>query len=357
MKIAIFHDVLENIGGGEKLVLTLARGLGADVISANADKAVLAKMGFSDVNVISLGNTIKIPPLKQMQLSWLFYNAGLSGKYDFFIFSGNWAHYAAFKHKPNLWYCHTPPRPFYDLYDTFLGRENLFGGLVFRAWAFFHRRFDQRAAARCERIIVNSKNVQKRVARYYNRESTIVYPPIDTEKYHYRKNGDFWLSVNRLYPEKRVGLQVDVFRELPEEKLVIVGGYIGKGDHAAGYAKKIMESVPRNVTFKGNVTEEEIIQLYSDCKAVITTSLDEDFGMVPLEAMASGKPVVAVKEGGYMETVVDGKTGFFSGPDKASLAKAVKAMNDPAKYRRACISRAKEFDKSIFIEKMKKLLY
>jgi len=356
MRIAIFHDVIENMGGGEKLVLTLARGLGADVISANVDKSIIAKMGFSDVNVISLGNTIKIPPLKQIHLSWMFWRADLRDEYDLFIFSGNWAHYASFRHKPNLWYCFTPPRPFYDLYQTFLGRENLLRGILFRAWVFAHRRFDQMAVARCEKIAADSKNVQKRIMRYYKRESTVIYPPVDSGIYKYNKNGDFWLSVNRLYPEKRVDLQIDVFRELPEEKLIIVGGHIEKGDHASGYANKLLENVPKNVTFKRNVTGKELIQLYADCKAVITTSLDEDFGMVPLEEMASGKPVVAVNEGGYKETVVHGKTGFLVNADKASLIKAVRAMKNPAKYRSACIARAKEFDTHILIESIKQLI-
>ncbi len=100
MKIAIFHDYIGTIGGGEKLVLTLARGLGADVITTDVDEDSVKKMGFEDVKIISLGETIKMPPLKQISVSLRFALCDFSKKYDFFIFSGNWAHYAARRHKP-----------------------------------------------------------------------------------------------------------------------------------------------------------------------------------------------------------------------------------------------------------------
>lgn len=102
VKIAIFHDYIGAIGGGEKLVLTLARGLGADVITTDVNEDSVRKMGFEDVRIISLGETIKVPPLKQISASLKFAMCNFSKKYDFFIFSGNWAHFAARRHKPNM---------------------------------------------------------------------------------------------------------------------------------------------------------------------------------------------------------------------------------------------------------------
>ena len=103
--------------------------------------------------------------------------------------------------------------------------------------------------------------------------------------------------MNRIYPEKRIDLQFEVFRKLPEERLVIIGGY-AEGDHAAKYYEKLIKNIPSNVEMRGAVTEEELIDLYARCKGLICTALDEDFGLTPVEAMASGKPVVAVNEGG-----------------------------------------------------------
>jgi glycosyltransferase involved in cell wall biosynthesis len=155
--------------------------------------------------------------------------------------------------------------------------------------------------------------------------------------------GDFWLSVNRLYPEKRIELQVEAFRKMPEEQLVIVGGY-SKGDHASRYAEKIGRNLPPNVNLRGEVTEDELRDLYARCKAHICTALDEDYGLTPLEAMASGKPVVAVNEGGYRETVTE-QTGLLVEPNVDKIAGAVRFIaKDPARYKEDCFSRAKEFD-------------
>jgi glycosyltransferase involved in cell wall biosynthesis len=184
----------------------------------------------------------------------------------------------------------------------------------------------------------------------------VIYPPVNTSKFRCDEYGDFWLSVNRIYPEKRIDLQFEVFKKLPEERLVVIGGF-AQGDHAAKYYEKLVKNIPGNVDIRGSVTEDELIDLYARCKGLICTALDEDFGLTPIEAMASGKPVVAVNEGGFKETVVHGKTGFLVGADKDDLVRAVKEIaKGPEKYKEACIERAQEFDTSLFLERFNKLI-
>lgn len=354
MKIAIFHDYIGTIGGGEKLVLILARELKADVITTDIDVDSIKKMEFEDVNIISLGGTVKLPPLKQISASIKFTLCDFSSKYDFFIFSGNWAPFAAKRHKPNLYYCHTPVRAFYDLYDSFLKRQSLFIKPLFISWVAIHRPISEYFMNNVEKIVVNSKNTQKRVNKYLHRDAEIIYPPIDTSKYKFNKIGNFWLSVNRLYPEKRVELQIDAFRLIPEEKLIIVGGY-SEGDHAAKYAEEIKNNLPKNVELRKSVTDKELIDLYANCRGFITTAMDEDFGMTPVEAMASGKPVIAVNEGGYLESVLDNKTGMLIYPKIENIISAIKTIsNNPERFRDACEKQSQKFDKSIFIENIKK---
>jgi glycosyltransferase involved in cell wall biosynthesis len=159
--------------------------------------------------------------------------------------------------------------------------------------------------------------------------------------------------VNRIYPEKRIDLQFEVFRKLPEERLVVVGGY-AEGDHAAKYYEKLVKNIPGNVDMRGEVSEEVLIDLYARCKGLICTAVDEDFGLTPIEAMASGKPVVAVNEGGFRETVVQGKTGLLVEANRDVLVRAIKEISkDPEHYKEACKKRAADFDTSIFLEKMK----
>jgi len=132
----------------------------------------------------------------------MFSCCDLAESYDFFIFSGNWAHYAARKHRPNLWYCHTPVRVFYDLKKDMISRQtNALLKFAASTWIECHKRFDQRSVQHIDRIVANSLNVQK-----------------------------------------RIDLQFEAFRRLPQEKLVIVGGY-ARGDHAAKYHERLREVI------------------------------------------------------------------------------------------------------------------
>lgn len=357
MKIVIFHDYFGAIGGGEKLVLMLAKQFNADVVTTDLNPESIKKMGYSDINIISLGKTPKVPPLKQISASLHFAMCDFSEKYDFFIFSGNWAHFAARKHKPNLYYCHTPTRAFYDLYTTFLKRQPIYISIPFRIWVSFHKPLSEYYLSHVCKIATNSKNTAKRIEKYFKREAEVIYPPVETSKFMCKGYGDFWLSVNRLYPEKRVEIQIEAFRKMPEEKLVVVGGY-SEGDHAKSYAENILGNLPANVQVLGEISEQELLELYSRCRGFICTAMDEDFGMTPVEAMASGKPVIAVNEGGFKETVIHGETGFFVNADSESIIKAVKYIAfRPEIYRDPCLKRAKEFDISIFMQKIKNVIY
>lgn len=354
MKVAIFHDYFGAIGGGEKVVLAMAKILDADIITTDTDAA--AKIDDS-ARIISLGETIKYPPFKQISAMVKFYRCDFSKEYDFFIFSGNWAHFAAKKHHPNLWYCHTPVRAFYDLYESYCSKQSFFVRQTFKTWVFFGRIFDKRSVDSVDKIVVNSENVRRRVKKYYGKESEVVFPPTDVSKYVCKEYGNYWLSVNRLYPEKRIELQIEAFRLMPDEKLVIVGGY-AEGDHASAYAEKIGNELPGNVRILGEVSGDELIDLYSSCRGFITTAIDEDFGMTPVEAMAAGKPVVAVDEGGFRETVVDGETGFLVESDVESIVNAVGQISaSPEKYHDNCIERAKMFSFEKFEEELKFAVY
>lgn len=356
MRIAIFHDYIGAIGGGEKLVLTLASGLGADVITTDVDEDSVKKMGFEDVNIISLGETVKLPPLKQISASLRFAMCDFSKNYDFFIFSGNWAHFAARRHKPNLYYCHTPVRAFYDLYDIFLQRQSIVTKPLFMTWVAIHRPAAEYYMKHVDRIAANSKNTQLRIKKYLYRDAEVIYPPIDTLKYYFKESDDFWLSVNRLYPEKRVELQIEAFRLMPEEKLIIVGGY-AEGDHASKYAEKIKHNLPENVEMHGTVAEKELIDLYARCRGLVATAVDEDFGMTPIEAMAAGKPVICVREGGYTESV-DDTVGELINPSAFAVCDAInKIYQDREKYRQNCKEKAKLFDTEVFIKKIRRQIY
>uniref|UniRef100_A0A7V4KC19 Glycosyltransferase family 4 protein n=1 Tax=Fervidobacterium pennivorans TaxID=93466 RepID=A0A7V4KC19_FERPE len=351
MKICVFHDYFGTIGGGEKVVLTISKLFNADVVTTDTDAVPTEFRN----RVLSLGETIKIPPLKQIDASFKFYFSNFKD-YDFYIFSGNWAIFAARTHNPNMFYCHTPTRAFYDLYNEYLKRRNVLTKLAFISWVKLHRRWTEEIIKKINKFVCNSENTKFRCKKYWNVEAEVVYPPVETSKFKFKCYGDFWLSVNRLYPEKRIELQLEVFRRLPDEKLLVVGSF-SKGDHAEKYARKLIKMAPRNVEFLGSVNEDDLIELYAECKGLLCTAKDEDFGLTPIEAMASGKPVIAVNEGGYRESVVDKKTGYLVNPDISEIIDAMKKVSEnPERFKKNCLERAKEFDVEKFYIKLKYII-
>jgi glycosyltransferase involved in cell wall biosynthesis len=248
-------------------------------------------------------------------------------------------------------------RVFYDLKEpTIRSLGTPFARAAARLWIALHSRLDKRSIGRVDQVVSNSEFTARRFKQYLGRDSTVVYPPVDTSKFHYAGDDGFWLSVNRLFPEKRIELQLEAFARMPEERLVIIGGS-DKGDYSGTYARHIMEMLPSNVKLLGGLSEEELIGYYGRCRGLVATSRDEPFGMNAIEAMASGKPVIAVGDGGYTESVLDGKTGRLIDPAPEALVEAVKEISQsPLKYREACTGRAKEFDVSVFLSSMDGLI-
>jgi glycosyltransferase involved in cell wall biosynthesis len=355
MKIAIFHNFMDNIGGAEIVGLILARELNADFYTTNIDEEKIKKMGFADAKLISIGKAPINAPFRQQLASARFRNLKLADKYDFYIIDGDWAVSGAVNNKPNLWYAHSPIREIWDLKDYV--KENLvkpYKRPLFEMWVRYNRHLYGKYIKHVDRIICNSHNTRNRIAKYLNREATVINPPIETKRYYYKKNGDYWLSVNRLFLHKRVEIQIKAFKKLPDEKLIIVGSY-EKAAHSLSYANHIRKIMPDNVEIRSWVDRKELAELYSSCKGFITTSKDEDFGMTPVEAMASGKPVIAPNEGGYRETVVDGVTGkLIDDIDEHKLAEAIRELGkNPQNYKDACMAQAERFDTGVFIKKIK----
>lgn len=345
-RVAIFHDYFGALGGGEKVVIELAGILGADIITTESSTEIPPQ-----IRVITLGRTIPFPGLRQISAGLRFFFCNFSQEYDLFILSGNWAHFAAHRHHPNIWYCHILVPAMYDNEVGFVVQRNPIRDVLFGAWKTVHSWVDRWSVNRVDRIIANSSHIRQKIMRYYNRSADLVYPPVETEKYHCRSYEDFWLSVNRIYPEKRIELQIESFRLIPEERLVIVGGG-SSGDHSSAYARSIKKTLPSNVEMTGQIPQEVLIDLYARCRGFLCTSYDEPFGIAPVEAMASGKPVVAVDAGGYRETVTS-DTGILVKPDAREIALAVRTISrNPSQYHGACVLRAGKFDRGIFLDRI-----
>lgn len=357
-KIAIFHNFLDNIGGAEMLDLILARELGADIYTTNIDREKIAKMGFASDNIFSIGKVPINAPFKQEMAYWRFRFLRLKRRYDFYIIAGDWAVGAAHNHHPNLWYVHSPHREIWDLYE--FTRNQIVPKryrLIYDCWVKYRRLLSRLDTPQVDRLAANSQTVKRRIERYLHRQAEVINPPTETAQFRYGKNGDFWLSVNRLVAYKRVEMQLEAFRRLPQEKLIIVGSY-EQSAHFKKYAEFIKKNKPANVEIISWLNRSDLIDLYAACRGFITTSKEEDYGLGPIEAMAAGKPVIAPAEGGNLETVLDGVTGkLIAGINAEKLAAAIEEVGAAsASYREACQQRAQEFSATLFIEKIKKIV-
>jgi glycosyltransferase involved in cell wall biosynthesis len=214
----------------------------------------------------------------------------------------------------HICYCHSPMRYIWNMYHEYKKSLNY----PFRIlWAFFSnylRQWDYVNSQRVDYFIANSKNVQNRIKKYYNRSADVIYPPVDFSRFRHNDSEDFFLFVGQLIPYKKADLAVKVFNRL-NKKLVIIGDGPQK--------TKLLKTAMPNITLLGKQPDEIVVDYYSKCKAFIFPG-EEDFGITPLEAMASGKPVIAYAKGGALETVVDNKTGiFFFEQNQESLIEAI----------------------------------
>ena len=254
----------------------------------------------------------------------------------------------------NLLYCHTIPRFAYDLKEYYLNslvkwQQPLLKGLI----RYMKPRYEA-AVSKMDKIMVNSENVRKRLQTYLGVDSQVIYPPCETGKFRWLGQDGYYLSTARLENFKRVEMIVRAFINMPDQKLVVVSG-----GSELDRLKRLAQDA-RNITFTGWVSEEKLRTLVGNAIASIYIPIDEDFGISPVESMAAGKPVIGVCEGGILETVVHGETGFLipSNPSEEDLIEAVQKIGAKTalEMRDACKGRARLFDKRIFVEKISAVL-
>ncbi len=374
MKVALVHDYLKEYGGAERVLEALCEMFpDAPLYTSFYKKDSPAYDRFKHRRIITSW-VHKIPFFPTKLHSPLRFLAPLIWKsfdfsgYDIVITSASWyitkgvvkevTSYKSQVTRPiEVCYCHTPPRWLYG-YTTSVEWQRywpikLYGIII----GHFMRMYDFRAAQRVHYFIANSEEVKKRIAKFYRRESTVIYPPVNllmengkSKMENHKK--DYYFIVARLVGGKGLQLAVEAANKLGI-KLKIAGVSSGY----SSVAQKISETANENIEFLGRVSDEELIDLYTHAKAFLALATDEDFGITPVESMFCGTPVIAYYGGGYKETVIDGKTGvFFSEPTVESLTKAIKKFETMKFDPKVCKEQAEKFSKERFMKEMRSFI-
>lgn len=242
----------------------------------------------------------------------------------------------------HLCYCHSPMRYAWNMYAEHMAQLKWPLQPIARLLMHRIRLWDRASADRVDRFIANSRTVERRIAKYYRRPSMVINPPVAVERFTPTQNHDgSYLFVSRLVPYKRADLAIEVFNQLKKPLLIVGGG----PDEA-----RLRAMAGPTITFLGRVTDDKLDRLFETCRALIFPA-EEDFGIVPVEAMAAGKPVVALGRGGASETVIDGKTGVhFDTPTVASLNAAVERLEAITFDANVVAAHAATFGKARFLE-------
>ncbi len=241
----------------------------------------------------------------------------------------------------HICYCLTPTRYLWSGYDIYFPKRSFLRGISASATDYL-RKWDKIAAQRPDVMVAISNVVKARISKYYGRDSQILFPPVEIEKFTpnsppIREN--FFLIVNRLVPYKRVDLAVTAFNKLGLPLIVV-----GKGSQE----RKLKAMAKKNVKFKGELTERELADYYRKCAALIFPQ-EEDFGIAAVEAQATGAPVIAFKAGGALDTVIDGQTGiFFEKQTVSALCQAIKNFEKISFDAKILKENAERFSKERF---------
>ncbi len=367
-RVALVHDWLNQIGGAEDVLETL--------VGMFPDAPLFTSMYWRDGMPTSYRDwdvrttwMDRLPGIyRHHQPYLLLYPAAFAGLdlsgYDLVLSNkSGFCHGVQTGDALHICYCLAPTRYVWD-FEAYAAREALPEALkvALQPVIAMLRRWDYRAAQRVDRFVAISHEIKERISRYYQRDASVIHPPVDTRRFqpsgrragpraispkHPSEREDYYLIVSRLIPYKRIDLAVRAFNRL-ERPLVIAGD---------GRDREALQTLAGpTITFLGYVPDRDLPQLFARCRAYILPGM-EDFCIAPVQAQAAGRPVIAYGAGGALDTVIEGDTGtFFHRQTPEALAETVRAFDPDTIDPDACRASAERFDVAVFQEKLSRFI-
>lgn len=356
-------------GGAERVVLKIAQHYRAKIITAEYSRVeTFREFAKLDIEVIGRGKGV-LPYGRVMQglkYGLGFYNFKVDDDYDVINAHIAPSHWIRNRNEHVLWYCHTPLRDVYDLYALRMARKKAYQKPLHFIGIKAVKRIDQSIVKRIEYIVANSENTKSRIEKYFGRNDAFVLGGgVEYEKYASKGDSQYFLYPSRISPNKRQEFAITAFKIFSMSKKgykLIITGAVSKDPFYYDYYKRVLQLAGNdpNIIIMDSVGEKRLAELYSKATAVLYPPINEDYGLVPLEAMASSKPVIAVNEGGPRETVVNGVTGYLVDSEDDMAKMMLKIASDDAlaerlgkNGRRLAVSKYswsrffKEFDKKL----------
>jgi glycosyltransferase involved in cell wall biosynthesis len=355
-KIAIVHDSFTQFGGAERVLFQLIKmfpqadiytSLINDEFQKEIRKKSHGRLYFSKLSNFPLA--ISHPSLFKPFFYHYYWESLNLNKYDLVITSSHsfCAHFVKVKNK-HLCYMHTTPRFLHNEFNELSLIKKPIINKVLKPYFNSLRKKNKEKIKKIDLLIANSINVQKRIKKYYDEKSTVIYPPIKNlcanNNRKVKIEGKNYLFFSRLVKQKGISLVINTFNQ-NQEPLLVIG--------TSNQEKKWHKLAKKNIKFLGFVSDKKIARIFKNSKALIYASINEDFGMIPVEAMACGLPVIAYKDGGVKESIIDKKTGiFFKKYKEKSLNQAIKKFEKMKFNKNDCIKRAKQFNEELFERKL-----
>jgi len=344
-RVALVHDFLLDVRGAERVFVELCdMWPEAEIYTAVYDEEGTEGI-FADRRIHSSFLQRLRPSARTFRALLPLYPSAIESfdfsGYDLVVSSSSaWAHAVRCKEPTvHVSYCHNPFRYAWNDRESTLSRRRnpvtrkLLQGL-FHHW----RQWDRRAARRTNRYVANSRMTQARILDYFGRESAVIYPPVQTSRFAPGPVGDYYATVSELMPHKQIGVAIAAFNAL-RLPLVVVGD--------GPDARRLRREAGPSISFPGRLSDAEVARVIQSARAVVVTAVEE-FGIAAVEAQAAGRPVIARRGGGALETVVEGVTGCFWSGGPADLATAVLEFDDAAVDPVACVEHASNFDSESF---------
>jgi glycosyltransferase involved in cell wall biosynthesis len=355
MRLAIVHDYLIQMGGAERVVAAMAEAFPSATIFTSVTDTRRLLPEFAGRRITNTWLNAVPGIRKHFKKFFMLYPAAFRSLKPIdadiaWISSSGFAKWIRLDRRTtSVCYCHTPPRFFWEPEDYLqLEITNAALRAVVRRGVARLQRLDHRCAQKIDHFIANSRCVQERIWRCYQRKSHVIYPPVDVRRFCVQTEADdYYLVVSRLVGYKRIDRAVGAFNLL-KKRLVVVGDGPDR--------KRLERMAGSTIRFAGRVSDEETKRYLERCRGLIFPGR-EDFGIAPVEAQACGKPVIALAAGGALETVVPEETGvLFAEPTEEGLANATKDAEGikwcPYRIR----ENADQFSKEVFVQKTKEFI-